>query len=662
MARIFILDDKDSKPDTENEINYRFKGIDEDKANAELEKDELLLRNDLAGLFKVGGKKHSKGGTPSNLNDGDFIFSNDKSLSINENEKRFFELKTGGSRKKKDNTPAKVVNQNVPIRDYNTMVSVLEDDKYDDISKQSAALMLEKYIESLGKVAYIQESRKSEVPPMFAEASLPVFDDQLSEAMDQSEQYKYGGKYVPKFQGPNISSTFRDRIFTPNPPSPEQVGADNIGYWNEFVRRLRRFGSNGPSVLPPNTPEVATGVWPFSDPLDQFPGTTRPQRRWPFEGPLTQFPGLPRYSMRPETEPVVTTTTQNRDTSLDWATTSEMTGDATPQRPVTTPPSLYQRRTNPFTNKTVVKEDTNPVINPGPQPGGGPAPIVRPYRPNVPLSPMQNLNLLYSGMQALTVPRFYPMRPQITSPTIELERQDPQAALNAVNNAAYSAYENVRTLNPTVAAANASSIFGKSLDATQQVVGNYNNINSQIANQEATLNNQIQRGDLSANVAANQQFYDRLQRLNQNYADETRLARNQTFGLFNQFQSENEQLYNFLLGQTPTSTPVLNADGTPLIENGRPVLQESRLFDLDPNNQGWFRGIRNTGTGDIMAATGSANAQDRLQSIYDRAFDAAVQRGVTQDRAAILAEQRVKSAVASMPKNKYGGQIKRMRK
>ena len=74
-------------------ISTKMKPIEEDKANAELEKGEIILDPKTGTLHKALGKPHSKGGTPVSLKEGSFIFSNFKDLAINKDEKELFEFK-----------------------------------------------------------------------------------------------------------------------------------------------------------------------------------------------------------------------------------------------------------------------------------------------------------------------------------------------------------------------------------------------------------------------------------------------------------------------------------------------------------------------------------------------------------------------------------------
>src|SRR6478609_6533887 len=131
MGRIFTIGNYDADKIPE-EINSTIKPIEEDDANSEIEKDEVVLNPDMGGLWKALGKSHSKGGTPVNLRDGSFIFSNHKSLSITEKEKELFEIKDT-AKKVKENTPAALLRRIVDPKDYNKLVNVLSDPSKDDI-------------------------------------------------------------------------------------------------------------------------------------------------------------------------------------------------------------------------------------------------------------------------------------------------------------------------------------------------------------------------------------------------------------------------------------------------------------------------------------------------------------------------------------------------
>lgn len=143
-------------------VSTKVKALPKDqlnKANAEIERNEIILNPDTLSLHKALGKKHSKGGTPVNIPDNSFIFSDFKDLGFNKNDKDRFEFKMGGT-KLKNNTPAKILEKNLDIKHHNKMINILDSNKQDDIAKNSAQLMLQKNLNTIGKVAYVQEGKK----------------------------------------------------------------------------------------------------------------------------------------------------------------------------------------------------------------------------------------------------------------------------------------------------------------------------------------------------------------------------------------------------------------------------------------------------------------------------------------------------------------------
>lgn len=153
-----------------NNSNHKLKTTvgptDRKRANLEAEKGETVLTNLSEGnniyeLKKIGGKKHSKGGTPLNLPAGEnpgegssFIFSDNKKLMMkNKDELAFFGIK--GS---KGMTPAEISNKHVDAI-AKAKATIL--DKYADaISKKTAEKNLDNSRFALSALALWQESKK----------------------------------------------------------------------------------------------------------------------------------------------------------------------------------------------------------------------------------------------------------------------------------------------------------------------------------------------------------------------------------------------------------------------------------------------------------------------------------------------------------------------
>jgi hypothetical protein len=197
--------------------NDTLQPVDRNEANLEAEKDEEVLIPNYKGMsakFRVGGKRHYEGGTPLNLPDDSFVFSDTKAMKIKDpNILKIF----GKPAKKGGYTPAELAKP----YDINKHRKVLDDPMSDAIQKKTAEEMIANYNVLLGKLALAQESKKGfpqgipfiAEPYMMmnkvsAEDVLPMPKEQGMQGMQAPQQQmqmnKYGGakkvkiKQLPK--------------------------------------------------------------------------------------------------------------------------------------------------------------------------------------------------------------------------------------------------------------------------------------------------------------------------------------------------------------------------------------------------------------------------------------------------------------------------------
>lgn len=145
------LPDRTSEPD--HAIKKVIKPVPRDEANIEAEKGETAFFLDVDGLpahYKIGGKRHTNGGTPLDVPEDTFIFSDTKSMTIKDPKILSFFGET------KPKTPAKIAEK----YDLNQYRKVLSDKTTDKLQKQTAEKMIENYTMILGKLALVQESMK----------------------------------------------------------------------------------------------------------------------------------------------------------------------------------------------------------------------------------------------------------------------------------------------------------------------------------------------------------------------------------------------------------------------------------------------------------------------------------------------------------------------
>ena len=130
--------------------------VSREDANVEAEKNETVLTDmDQDGFFElynVGGKRHSGGGTPLNLPEQSFIYSDTRKMKFTKDE-----LKQLGVNAKKRLTPA-AVSKKFPINKY---MDVLKDESSDEISITTAEAMIKKNKIKLSHIAFLQEKKKN---------------------------------------------------------------------------------------------------------------------------------------------------------------------------------------------------------------------------------------------------------------------------------------------------------------------------------------------------------------------------------------------------------------------------------------------------------------------------------------------------------------------
>jgi len=149
---------------------------DREDATIEAERGETIvgdLNND--GQLEhviVGGKRHFQGGTPLNVPDGSFVFSDYRGLLIKNKDllSGVFNYKGG-----KSATPAKIARR-YELNRYN---DILNDPNADWIDQKTAQLMIDNNLKKLGQLALVQEDLKG-FPDGIPDIALPLFANEMS--------------------------------------------------------------------------------------------------------------------------------------------------------------------------------------------------------------------------------------------------------------------------------------------------------------------------------------------------------------------------------------------------------------------------------------------------------------------------------------------------
>ncbi len=199
-------------------VNTTLKETDSENANVEAELGEQVVTDmngdGLPEKYRVGGNRHYNGGTDLNLPGNSFVFSRDKAMRITD--EHILEM-FGMGKNKKGYTPADIAKK----YNINHFKKILLDDDTDKMQKETAELMIANYNEKLGKLALVQESLKG-FPDGIPAIALPyiqtagfdpasIFETQGMEDVPDADVARYGKNIVPemypakmKFGGPKM--------------------------------------------------------------------------------------------------------------------------------------------------------------------------------------------------------------------------------------------------------------------------------------------------------------------------------------------------------------------------------------------------------------------------------------------------------------------------
>jgi hypothetical protein len=188
------------------EVRNTLQPVPRNEANLEAEKGETAVVNidGMPAHFKIGGKRHSQGGTPLNLPDNSFIFSDTAKMKIKD---PIILAQFGMSMKKGGYTPAEIAKK----YDINKYRQVLADPNTEDVERKTAELMISNYNMKLAKLGLAQESMKGfpqgipvmAMPYVMANNVNPAdyfpTEAQEDEPDADTGEARYGGNMIAQF-------------------------------------------------------------------------------------------------------------------------------------------------------------------------------------------------------------------------------------------------------------------------------------------------------------------------------------------------------------------------------------------------------------------------------------------------------------------------------
>ena len=277
-GRVFNQVAPNALPDHTDEkmlsVKKTLQPVARENANIEAEKGETAFFIDVDGLpahYKIGGKRHTEGGTPLNVPDDTFIFSDTKAMRIKDKDL----LAQFGETKPK--TPAEIAVK----YDMNKYREALVDRNTDKLQKQTAEKMIQNYTLQLGKLALIQESMKgfpqgipmisqpylivnniepADILPRMGEGSARFSQDmeeQPEVAAPTEDMMMPQGKYGMNFSMGG-SSGFR-KVRIKNLPTYDDGGTTGSGVRKDLIEFNPRFYED---ILALTQSGVVSGVFP----------------------------------------------------------------------------------------------------------------------------------------------------------------------------------------------------------------------------------------------------------------------------------------------------------------------------------------------------------------------------------------------------------------
>jgi hypothetical protein len=636
-----ISSDKSNEQQT---YNTSIKPICKDKANIEAEKGEVLFKFDAGGIFKIMGKRHSDGGTPLKADEGDFIFSNDRKLAITKTDADRFNLAFSG-RGKRANTPAKILSKEIDFDKYNKFVTTLNDPNTDVIAKTTAQLMLGKYLQKIGQVGYLQEAKKKfpQGLPEFSQGTAPVYSNEVMDAEDKSEMFKYGGKYLPKAQMGIISllSNLNKRQQDQTPGTIPTISLNlNGGPQNVFDKNWMNVLSGNPravlskeaqaninqQILSPQHKRAAgmygDSDWDKQDFMNRHPWYFGQNSNFDFSNPKDVSDFQTKYNDRANQ-----LFGQNYFTGKGFRGLDGKFGEYTYNAPSLNRPG-YMNQVPDFTTPTPTMRQLTPNNNSGvPSPNN---------ISNVPEVPFQGFDIGMNGAEVLSgimpylsaasMPTYYDMLSQKYSPNIRLDRQDNTNEINQIQQQSSLAqrelFSNLRGKTAALATGDIRSNEALNLlKSNAQLAGE----NTNIANQESMVNYQADQQDNMFNIQQVHQTYNNnvlsRQRRNEQLANGVTQSLNNFLAIKNNLDTLNQQATSAVL---PYLSEVDAVD-----EKGNPIKVQVSPIGLNKNRIPVPTGY---GSLDSVGVRNLANAPS--SDDYKAAYEYFLSKGVTPDKAA----------------------------
>lgn len=551
-----------------NEINSTIKPIEREESNAELEKNEVVFNPVKMTLHNVLGKRHSQGGTTVKLDKGSFIISDYKKLAINKKDAEEMEFKTHG-------TPAKVLKREVNLKDHNRLIDMLINKKGDEISNNSAQLMIEKNLNKLGQVAFKQEEKKRfpEGVPDLSKGTAPIYSVETKNNMEKSKQYQIGGSYY----SPHYKFTPRTSPFKVKP-----AGYNDPKYISSLMQKLNEITGNNYNTTQPGLIDMRDSQWNSENKEfvedAQKRGYTNINATKDFNyvdkaRPFYDAIGVVKnpYDFTQEQKEIFGK--EKGVTYLDEQKSKGFWIDPITGRYIGARFNPQGGLIKKVTNVPIIETPTGaqpkivekPVsFNGTPEnPDKESLPLIADY-PNMGLTDYQKLSLGRQALNVAGIKRLDPYRLHQESVITKNKLFSAQPYLNQIGQGYNSALKTLRGLtNFSQLNAAASEIRGNTLDQNNKAIDQVEQNNVSLQNSEQANNANTYNSDAQKNREYDSNYYDKTIVAKENFDNLKDIAKNKFYENLDQTLYDNQAMNNIIHSQRliGTDIPVRGKDG-----------------------------------------------------------------------------------------------------
>jgi hypothetical protein len=475
------------------EVSNTIQPVPEYMANIEAERGETALMPDTDGNLihsKIGGKRHSEGGTPLNVPEGTFIYSDTNKMKIKGQPLALFGKSVESN---KGYTPASIAKQ----YDINKYTSILNDPNSDPIKRRTAELMLDNNKKKLAQLALVQEGKKGfpQGVPGVAQDYLSKLQQSIGNPESGLSEARYGGMY----------GYAQDGIEVGTKPTWFKESQDDWNFWNKRAGKIFKDTKDFQKVS-------------FSDVEQNDPDYYK-----------TYISNKPMPKAGTQVDNLFEGRTSN---VAKW-------------RPKQT--KVNEKGINEL-SKVVVTGTAKKIEDNQPEPGDAYAQQSKIKYGWTNPDKMAMLNALYN---LGTVKRYTPWEPGVQMQTATPTFADPTRALAAnAEQAAMAQQANSMTAGPA-ARYLASDIQGKGATNAANIIGQYANMNVGIANQAAANNAQIANAQMAADAERLKRMYDSNTISKQQYDNAMRQARQAVVQQYGQGWNNASTMYNMSRTESP---------------------------------------------------------------------------------------------------------------